>query len=68
MTAEKRYALWMEKLPKGDPLYAELKAVRGDDKEINDRFSGEMMAATGGDTEKRAAGSYRPHAFPFYTS
>ena len=48
MSAAERYALWMEKLSKEDPLYQELEAVRGNEQEITDRFYQEIVFGTAG--------------------
>ncbi len=48
MNAREQYNLWMEKLSKEDPLYSELDALRGDEKEINDRFYQEIVFGTAG--------------------
>ena len=33
-----RYKEWLEKLPKDDPLYEELLAIKDDETEIKERF------------------------------
>ena len=48
MDAREKYREWMEKLPADDPLRAELAAVAGDDREINDRFFREIEFGTAG--------------------
>ena len=48
MTAQEIYEVWLEKLPAGDPLRAELEAIRGNDAEITDRFYQEIAFGTAG--------------------
>ncbi len=48
MGAKERYKEWMQKLPQDDPLYEELKAIEGDEKEINERFYQEIVFGTAG--------------------
>ena len=48
MGAKERYEEWLAKLPEGDPLFEELKAIQGDDKEINERFYQEIVFGTAG--------------------
>ena len=48
MNAKERYELWMSKLSKDDPLYAELLAVRDNEAEIADRFYQEIVFGTAG--------------------
>ena len=62
MNAAQRYTLWMEKLPKDDPLYQELEAVRDDEKEINDRFYQEIVFGTAGLRGICGAGTNRMNA------
>ena len=48
MNAKERYAQWMEKLKKDDPMRAELQAIQNDEKEINERFYQEIVFGTAG--------------------
>ena len=48
MTAQQVYEEWLLKLPADDPMRAELEAVRGDEKEITDRFYQEIVFGTAG--------------------
>ena len=48
MTANERYQLWMEKLDREDPMYAELEAISADEQEINERFYQEIVFGTAG--------------------
>ena len=48
MNSKEVYESWLAKLPEGDPLRAELEAIRGDEKEINERFYQEIVFGTAG--------------------
>ena len=48
MTAEERYTEWVQKLPEGSELLAELKEIQGGEAEINDRFYQEIVFGTAG--------------------
>lgn len=48
MNAEERYAIWLDKLPEEDPMRKELLSIRGNRKEINDRFYQEIVFGTAG--------------------
>ena len=54
-----RYQEWMENLPKNDPLYAELEAIRDDYHEIRERFSQDLAFGTAGLRGIVAAGTNR---------
>ncbi len=59
-----RYQEWLDKLPENDPLRAELLAIAGDEKEIEDRFYQDLAFGTAGLRGKIAAGTNRMN---FYT-
>ena len=59
MTANERYQLWMEKLDREDPMYAELEAISADEQEINERFYQEIVFGTAGLRGICAAGTNR---------
>ena len=48
MNAEERYEIWLDKLPEEDPMRKELLSIRGNRKEINDRFYQEIVFGTAG--------------------
>ena len=48
MNAEEKYQEWLDKLPDGDPMREELLSIRGDSREINDRFYQEIVFGTAG--------------------
>ena len=48
MNAEEKYQEWLDRLPEGDPMRQELLSIRGNVKEINDRFYQEIMFGTAG--------------------
>ena len=48
MKAMELYRSWLEKLPAGDPLRAELQGIGQDEAEINDRFYQEIEFGTAG--------------------
>ena len=54
-----RYQEWMENLPKNDPLYAELEAIKDDYHEIRERFSQDLAFGTAGLRGIVAAGTNR---------
>ena len=62
MDARERYELWLEKLPAGDPLRAELEAVADNAGEINDRFYQEIVFGTAGLRGICGAGTNRMNA------
>ena len=62
MDARERYDLWMSKLSPEDPLYAELKAIEEDGKEINERFYQEIVFGTAGLRGICGAGTNRMNA------
>ena len=48
MNAEEKYQEWLDGLPEGDPMRQELLSIRGNVKEINDRFYQEIVFGTAG--------------------
>lgn len=48
MNALERYRRWLTLVPEGDPLYAELQGISGDDAAIRDRFYKEIEFGTAG--------------------
>ncbi|MCC6094336.1 MAG: phospho-sugar mutase [Eubacterium sp.] len=48
MDAEKRYKEWMNRLSETDPLREELAEIKGDEKEITDRFYRDIEFGTAG--------------------
>ncbi len=48
MSAEQLYEEWLEKLPENDPMRAELLAIRGDSRDITERFYQEIVFGTAG--------------------
>ena len=48
MNAEEKYQEWLDRLPEGDPMRQELLSIRGNVKEINDRFYQEIVFGTAG--------------------
>jgi len=48
MNAQEIYQIWMERLPDGDPMKAELAGIAGNDAEITDRFYQEIVFGTAG--------------------
>ncbi len=63
MNAEKAYEIWLQKLPKEDPLYPELLSIRGNEKEITDRFYQEIVFGTAGLRGICGAGTNRMNAY-----
>ncbi|MGN1022374.1 MAG: phospho-sugar mutase [Lachnospiraceae bacterium] len=63
MNAQTTYETWLAKLPKDDPLYAELVAIRGNDAEITDRFYQEIVFGTAGLRGICGAGTNRMNAY-----
>jgi phosphoglucomutase len=54
-----RYNEWLEKLSDSDPLKAELESIKGNDKEIEDRFYQDLSFGTAGLRGKVGAGTNR---------
>ena len=54
-----RYKEWTAKIPKSDPLHAELLAIAGDRHEIRERFSQDLAFGTAGLRGIVAAGTNR---------
>lgn len=54
-----RYNEWLEKLENNDPLKAELLSIKGDEKEIEDRFYQDLSFGTAGLRGKVGAGTNR---------
>ena len=54
-----RYNEWLEKLGDNDPLKAELLSIKGDEKEIEDRFYQDLSFGTAGLRGKVGAGTNR---------
>lgn len=48
MNAEEKYQEWLDRLPEGDLMREELLSIRGNVKEINDRFYQEIVFGTAG--------------------
>ena len=48
MSAEQLYEEWLEKLPENDPMREELLAIRGDSRDITERFYQEIVFGTAG--------------------
>ena len=48
MNAEEKYQEWLDRLPEGDSMRQELLSIRGDIREINDRFYQEIVFGTAG--------------------
>ena len=63
MNAQTTYETWLAKLPKDDPLYAELVAIRGNEAEITDRFYQEIVFGTAGLRGICGAGTNRMNAY-----
>lgn len=63
MNAMKTYETWLERLPKSDPLYEELLAIRGNEREITDRFYQEIVFGTAGLRGICGAGTNRMNAY-----
>ncbi len=59
-----RYKEWLEKLPKDDPLYEELLAIKDDETEIKERFFQDLKFGTAGLRGKIKAGT---NCMNFYT-
>ena len=59
MDYKARYEEWLERLADSDPLKAELEAIKGDDKEIEDRFYQDLSFGTAGLRGKVGAGTNR---------
>ncbi|MBR2806978.1 MAG: phospho-sugar mutase [Oscillospiraceae bacterium] len=59
MDAQKRYEEWLEKLEDGDPLKAELIAIKDDPTEIKERFYQDLAFGTAGLRGKVGAGTNR---------
>lgn len=59
MSCMETYRLWREKLRENEELYAELSAIEGDEREINDRFYRELEFGTGGLRGVLGAGTNR---------
>ena len=59
MDYKSRYQEWLDKLSDSDPLKAELEAIKGDDKEIEDRFYQDLSFGTAGLRGKVGAGTNR---------
>lgn len=57
--SKSRYQEWLDKLSDSDPLKAELEAIKGDDKEIEDRFYQDLSFGTAGLRGKVGAGTNR---------
>lgn len=57
MTALERYEEWIEKLREDNPLRMELLSIKGDEKEIKERFSTEISFGTAGLRGKLKAGT-----------
>ena len=57
MTAMERYTRWLENLEEGDPLRAELEAIREDPAEIEERFFRDLAFGTAGLRGKLEAGT-----------
>ena len=64
MEAFERYNLWLEKLPADDPLRRELEAIKGDEREIRERFFQDLSFGTAGLRGIVGAGTNRMN---FYT-
>lgn len=63
MNAEERYQIWLDKLPEEDPMRKELLSIRGNRKEINDRFYQEIVFGTAGLRGICGAGTNRMNPF-----
>lgn len=63
MNAEERYEIWLDKLPEEDPMRKELLSIRGNRKEINDRFYQEIVFGTAGLRGICGAGTNRMNPF-----
>ena len=59
MDYQARYEEWLEKLPEGDPLKAELQAISNDEKEKEERFYQDLSFGTAGLRGKVGAGTNR---------
>ena len=63
MDYKARYNEWLEKLEESNPLKAELKAIAGDEKDIEDRFYQDLSFGTAGLRGKVGAGTNRMNFF-----
>ena len=59
MTSAEKYEQWLAALPKEDPMHEELESIRGNEKEIEDRFYQEIVFGTAGLRGICAAGANR---------
>ena len=59
MTPQETYEYWLKNLKEGDPLKEELLSIRGNEKEIADRFYQEIVFGTAGLRGICAAGTNR---------
>ncbi len=59
MDYKARYQEWLDKLMDSDPLKAELESIKGDEKEIEDRFYQDLSFGTAGLRGKVGAGTNR---------
>ena len=59
MDYKARYQEWLDKLMDSDSLKAELESIKGDEKEIEDRFYQDLSFGTAGLRGKVGAGTNR---------
>lgn len=45
MTYMEKYQLWLQSVPEQSPIYRELQSLKGNDKELRERFAGDLSFA-----------------------
>lgn len=63
MTSEQKYELWLEQIPQGMPMYQELRAISGNNAEIEARFGADLTFGTAGLRGIMGAGTDRMNIY-----
>lgn len=63
MDYQEKVQIWLEKLPEGDPLRAELESLKGNEKELEERFYQDISFGTAGLRGKVGVGTDRMNVY-----
>lgn len=63
MTYMEKYQLWLQSVPEQSPIYRELQSLKGNDKELRERFAGDLSFGTAGLRGIMGAGTDRMNIY-----
>lgn len=63
MTYMEKYQLWLQSVPEQSPIYQELRSLEGNEKELRERFAGDLTFGTAGLRGVMGAGTDRMNVY-----